>query len=136
MAATDLEGKILFNGQEGYDEEAFSHLLYATTASYYVKEGLEITADFSANTFDVEDGYSVVYSPTNRAYLVRTQAAREVALTDNDVNYVYVGINPDADIIELLVELDTNPARDTSLLVAEIDTGADTVTLHNRGDSG
>lgn len=132
-------------GGDNADAANFATLAHATGFVDYVETGLTVTLDAATPAFDLSAGMCVVTDAS--AQEAQTSEVRDqgvsysailsqrtgVALTDNDVNHVYVQVDLSTDdTIDVVVNTTGSKPTEPSLKIAEIDTSNDTVTPWNR----
>lgn len=130
-----MADKVLFQDGDALSEQNLQEVLALENQTDYVVRGLGFTADFNDDTLDIGSGYAVIESAFNEAFHVFPDSASGLSLTANDVNHVFVDIDPNNDNITYHIDTDDTDPADPSLKIGTVDTSANTVSELNRNPS-
>jgi hypothetical protein len=136
-------------GSGDYSDAAnFGAAFYAIGFTDCVREGMGFTLDAGTPALDVAEGIAVVTqsaaTATNSnesrvkvAYAVHYTGETGIALTDSDVNYVYLVLDLNTgdspSVVVNITDADPAGSGEVSLKIGEVNTSDDTTTELNRG---
>lgn len=123
-------GAIFYSGDD-LSERHLQEALGRAGISNYVQWGLSLTVDYGNAVMDVTAGKAFLLHNDRDVTVLADAVAGEPLGTDG-TNYVYLTVDEDAGEETYRVVQSRNPPNRPSLLVAEIDMGAQTVTETNR----
>jgi hypothetical protein len=132
-----MSDKVLFQTDDALSEANLAARRARDNSTDYVERGLDITPDWTRGVIDVTGGHSVV-SDGAKAYDVFTDPRSDLSLADSGgTNYVSLVVDPtNQDDVGFHISADGATPNRPSLLVAEVDAGAETVTPVNRAPDG
>ncbi|WP_210423569.1 hypothetical protein, partial [Halorussus marinus] len=133
LLSDTMADRVIFQNDDALSEQNLSQQRARENSTDYVERGLDVTADWAAGEVDVAAGHAVVKDGVN-AYDVFPDARANVALADGSgVNYVWLVVDPSQqDDVSITVNTTGSAPSSASVLVAEVDAGAEAVVAKNQ----
>ncbi|WP_210423582.1 hypothetical protein, partial [Halorussus marinus] len=133
LLSDTMADRVIFQNDDALSEQNLSQQRARENSTDYVERGLTVSADWSNNEIDVAAGHAVIKDGAN-AYDVFPDSRTNKALADGSgMNYVFLVIDPtNQDDVSIPVNATGSAPSSASVLVAEVDAGAEAVVATNQ----